>query len=545
VSASETINAIAYESGYTDSSVASASYTINSGGGGGGSTYTTTYTYDLYNNLNTVTMTRGTVTQTRTFNYNGSQLVNATNPENGTVTYTYNSYEKVATKVDNSGQTTQYAYDTYARLVQVQHLPAGSNSPDPCQTVNYSYDGNPYDGTYSGYYTLGRLAAVQYYGGHNFGGSGSSACATTFTEMYNYSQGGETGGKRLQVTRNGASVNLDSSYSYDPSGNIMGVQYPVDVNGTGPSLTYGYDSMERLNTLTGWTNSTQTPIITGATYGPSNELLTLSGTGGAPYLESRTYNANLQLTQLSYQSAPGVQALYMSYNYSATQNNGKITSQTDNISGEQVVYTYDALNRLASAQAASGAWGQSYNYDGFGNLTDQNVTAGSAPEYHVVPNPATNQVGATDANGNSTGSGTYPSYGYDVENRLINATTGYQTAAWYSYAPSNQRVWRGVVTSSTITTDEITFWSITGQKLATYNFTQSGSNASVTIATTNYYFGRKLIKGTSGYVTPDRLGSIGKFYPWGQEKPSATQNGTEKFTGYFRDADTGLDYAMD
>jgi YD repeat-containing protein len=27
------------------------------------------------------------------------------------------------------------------------------------------------------------------------------------------------------------------------------------------------------------------------------------------------------------------------------------TSQTDNISGEQVVYTYDALNRLASATA--------------------------------------------------------------------------------------------------------------------------------------------------------------------------------------------------
>jgi RHS repeat-associated protein len=97
-------------------------------------------------------------------------------------------------------------------------------------------------------------------------------------------------------------------------------------------------------------------------------------------------------------------------------------------------------------------------------------------------------------------------------------------------------------------TDEITFWSITGQKLATYAFTQSGSTASVTIGITNYYFGRKLIKNGpvngSAYVTPDRLGSIGKFYPWGQEKPSATQNGTEKFTGYFRDAETGLDYAM-
>ena len=61
---------------------------------------------------------------------------------------------------------------------------------------------------------------------------------------------------------------------------------------------------------------------------------------------------------------------------------------------------------------------------------------------------------------------------------------------------------------------------------------------------TNYYFGGKLIKNPSGYVYPDRLGSVGKFYPYGIERPSATTNGKEKFTGYFRDADTGNDYAI-
>ena len=78
-----------------------------------------------------------------------------------------------------------------------------------------------------------------------------------------------------------------------------------------------------------------------------------------------------------------------------------------------------------------------------------------------------------------------------------------------------------------------------------------------TMKTTNVYFGGKLIlKGTysTAYPVPadyaalaavaaDRLGSIGKFYPYGQEKPSATTNDTEKFTGYFRDQATGLDYA--
>ncbi len=58
----------------------------------------------------------------------------------------------------------------------------------------------------------------------------------------------------------------------------------------------------------------------------------------------------------------------------------------------------------------------------------------------------------------------YPAY--DVMNRLVAVGTGY---AQYSYAPSNKRVWRGIWTSSTLTTDEVTFWSISGQKLATYS----------------------------------------------------------------------------
>ena len=70
-----------------------------------------------------------------------------------------------------------------------------------------------------------------------------------------------------------------------------------------------------------------------------------------------------------------------------------------------MVYTYDALNRLASAQTASNPnvtqWGQSYNYDGFGNLTAENVIKGSAPSMNVAYNAATNrQTGDTaDANG--------------------------------------------------------------------------------------------------------------------------------------------------
>ena len=64
----------------------------------------------------------------------------------------------------------------------------------------------------------------------------------------------------------------------------------------------------------------------------------------------------------------------MEYVYTAGQNNGRITQSVDGIAGETVNYTYDPLNRLASASATNGTWGQSYAYDGFGNVTQKSVT---------------------------------------------------------------------------------------------------------------------------------------------------------------------------
>ena len=205
------------------------------------------------------------------------------------------------------------------------------------------------------------------------------------------------------------------------------------------------------------------------------------------------------------------------------------------------------VTAATSYQANVPQWGQSYTYDGFGNLTGQTVTQGSAPAFSAVYDPSTNHpaagFGSVDANGNVLLYADGGIVAYDGRNRMIGVIGNYQ----YSYDPSNKRVWRGVWTNGTLTTDEVTFWSVSGQKLATYQMDVTQNvNPPVMYASqtgTNYYFGAKLIKNAGGHVGADRLGSIGHFYPWGQEKPSATQNGTEKFTGYFRDAETGLDYA--
>jgi len=114
-------------------------------------------------------------------------------------------------------------------------------------------------------------------------------------------------------------------------------------NAEGSNYSYTYDTMGRLNTMTdNWAGST---LISGVTYGVANEVQAITGT---LFNETRTYNSLFQLTQIT---VPG--ALNLQYAYSPTYNNGKIASQTDVISGEQVVYTYDALNRLATAQTAA------------------------------------------------------------------------------------------------------------------------------------------------------------------------------------------------
>ena len=116
----------------------------------------------------------------------------------------------------------------------------------------------------------------------------------------------------------------------------------------------------------------------------------------------------------------------MAYRYSATQNNGRTTQQKEWVSGEEVTYQYDALQRLISAVTTGPEWGLSFSYEGFGNKTAQAVTKGSAPTAYLNYNAATNRITTAgfsyDANGNLTQTPSVSGMSYDVENRLLAAT---------------------------------------------------------------------------------------------------------------------------
>jgi YD repeat-containing protein len=70
-------------------------------------------------------------------------MVTSINPENGTVTYAYDQSHHVTSRTDVIGSQTQYTYDSYARLTEVQYFPASDGgSEDTTQRATYDYDGN-------------------------------------------------------------------------------------------------------------------------------------------------------------------------------------------------------------------------------------------------------------------------------------------------------------------------------------------------------------------------------------------------------------------
>jgi YD repeat-containing protein len=59
-------------------------------------------------------------------------MASATNPENGTVSYTYDGNHHVTQRTDAKGQKTNYTYDAYERLTQTQHTSSPTAPPTRC-----------------------------------------------------------------------------------------------------------------------------------------------------------------------------------------------------------------------------------------------------------------------------------------------------------------------------------------------------------------------------------------------------------------------------
>jgi RHS repeat-associated protein len=516
----------------------------------GGGTYETSYLYNAAGKLKQVIMPRDGVTQNRYFNYDttaGTRLLSAQNPENGTVSYSYGSDGLVAHKIDAKGIKTEYSYDGYKRISQMRKLPDGANE-NRCERVDYFYDEN-------GGNNHGRLTRMRW--GWDASGNPCVDAATGhsvgFEESYTHNAAGRTATKVLAYKVSALNTKqLAASWTYDNEGKLLTQSYPARANqpGTNRTVDFSYDAIARLQRVRSswdWNINTYQDVAGSAVYNHQGALTSLSILGST---ETRQYNALGQLTRIQ-----GL-GLNIEYRFSATQNDGKITQQKNWVSGEEVTYQYDELERLSSASTTGPEWGLSWSYDGFGNRLAQNLTKGTGPTMTTLVDGTTNRLSGFgyyyDQNGNLTNMPQQNAQmSYDSSNRMVRFQD-LNDAESYRYAPDNKRVWRSKGCSyynysngQNEPRPQIIFYSVFGQKMGEYCLMDN-----VTVVREYVYFGGRMVARSNGgnleafkadglHSNQDAPG--GGFFPYGETKSGAATTG-ESLATYSRDWH-GLDYA--
>jgi RHS repeat-associated protein len=485
----------------------------------------------------------------RRFTYDSlSRLLTATNPESGTITYAYDAdselLQKTSPAANQTGSATQIVSYCYDALHRVTGKGYGAQScPLATPVVSYAYD--------SGTNAKGHLTSL-------------TDQAGTATYAYDI-LGRLTTETRSLKGANNAAISKSLSYSYNLDGSVKSLTYP-----SGKVITYTPDSAGR--TLSAIDSGSGINYVTGATYGPDSGLTGfVSGNSGtfAGITNSFSYNKRLQPVNMS-ATAPSQTVFSIGYDFHV--GNGTTGTDNGNVWGitnykdttRNQTFTYDALNRLISAQNAGTDctatvlggnkkfWGNNYGYDAWGNLLSKSVTKCSAENLSVVAGNNNRLTGAYlyDAPGNMTHDATSGlNYTFDQENRLTGAA-GYT----YTYDGDGARVRKS---NGNLAANGTLYWDMTPGVVAETDL--AGTTKSEYI----FFDGERVARrdgptGTGGVfyyfsdhlktasVITDSAGVIkaeSDYYPWGGELQFVNNDSNDyKFTGKKRDIETGLDY---
>jgi RHS repeat-associated protein len=499
--------------------------------------YRTKYDYDTLGNLTTVTQQKGTngTTQTRTFAYNSlSRLTAATNPESGTTSYSYDNNGNLETKTDPrllpNNPTVHisitYSYDELNRVKTRTYNDTGT--PD----VTYSYE-NP-----GVAYSKGRLTKVS-----------SSVSETTYGEF------DALGRVRQSQQATDGQTYPAMVYTYDLAGNLKTETYP-----SGRVVTHSYDNAGRLNSVTGQktgeSNKTYASDLSYKAHGAMGAMKL-----GNNLWEHANFNTRLQVEEIGIGTAStNSSVLGLAYSYGTTNNNGNVRSQTITASNLTLTqsYEYDELNRLKIAQENNGTnWKQTFTYDRFGNRRideDPDDTTPGLTTENPVLNPANNRITPQagelydyDTAGNLIKDKTGNTYAYDAAGRQVKYNGGASAngGATYTYDGDGKRVKKvaGVVVT-------VFVYDAMGRLVAEYSSAAAEQNGTQFV-TADTLGSPRVVTGANGSVTGRH-----DYRPFGEEIGSgvggrntiagytATDDLKQKFTGYERDIETGLDYAQ-
>ncbi len=371
----------------------------------------TTFSYDANGNLATIT---DPLINTTTFAYEGNdRLLSATDQLGGVVNATYDALGRPETTTDENNNKTTSGYDTLGRLATVTYPNGNSNS--------FTYD------------TEGVLASA---------GDGLGNTTTFTTDMMgrltqtssplgNISQIGYDAMGRIISTTD--PLNQTTTFNRDGRGLLTGIDLPGGIisatytrnslgditqitDSSGNSWQSSFNNQGLLTSRTDPLNNVQTvaydnrnrpAIITYADgvmqtlgYDPAGNLTSRSYSGGGPVF-NYSYDANNRLT-----SADGVALAYDANNRITGSNGitlsrvagGRIISMTL-AAGKSVTYTYDANDNLIS-------------------VTDWIIAAHNITSFSYDGNDRLTSITRPAANGVDT------SYTYNNDGRLVGITEG-------------------------------------------------------------------------------------------------------------------------
>ena len=280
-------------------------------------------------------------------------------------------------------------------------------------------------------------------------------------------------------------------------------------------------------------------------------------TYGNGLVHSVSYNSRVQPSEIKLGTSGSPASLpHLTYDYGSINNNGDVLGVS--YAGGGIAYaqtfSYDPVDRLEAAQETSGGviWTQTNGFDRYGNRWVSN----GGPSLAFDPNSNRIVGRPYDAAGNLLGDGVR-TYSYDAENRLsaINGSVAYR------YDGDGRRVRKLVGESVRFV------YGLSGRLIAEVD----GASGALK---KEYIYGPQGLLATTEpgggtkYVTADHLGSprlvtnaagavVSRhdFMPFGEELLAGMGSRTagagygaaggprQKFTGYQRDDETGLDYA--
>ena len=351
------------------------------------------------------------------------------------------------------------------------------------------------------------------------------------------------------------------TYDYDPQGNRTALVDPDSVR-----TEYAYDELNRLETLTLEAGTAEAQTVT-YDYLPNGLKKRVDNPNGTT--STYNYDAASRMTAITHTGPTGVVSAY-DYTYGP---NGNRTQQIEQNAGrtETTLYDYELTNRLKTVTYGAGtatANQSSFTYDLVGNrLTERAVEleTSTVTKDLVYAYDAINRLDtiddllgtddvtyAYDANGNTltkTKAGVATEFLYDIRNQLGEVRQDVSVLGRYGYDAEGMRILKiGDDGIRRYTYDQLSVITEANESNATVSKYDYGLDQLVSLQNTSEgrsFFHLDALRSTTNLT--DGSGGTRQsilYDAWGNERDRiGTSANSFTFTGHEKDEETGLIYA--